>query len=294
MKGFIYKITDKVNGMVYIGQTRYTVEFRWRQHLNRKDGTLMHNRMQKYGKERFTVETLEECPVHSLDEREMFYISKYDSFNSGYNLTIGGEGKKDLVLDDKYDEIKSLYLSGFSTNKIGTLFNIDKATVKKILNSLGVKLRPTKTFKLNAEERLELIEKYHTGYSLKALGKEYDVAPGTIKEYLIRYNVDLRDKYSIMEDEEGQDNMINDYLNSEIHLRDILKKYKCTFHTFKRILSIKGISLGNKKHFKMSDGECLECIRLYTQGSTIKELAKRFEVDKCTIRSMLKRYNVYK
>lgn len=32
MIGYIYKITNKVNNKVYIGQTRYTVEFRWRQH----------------------------------------------------------------------------------------------------------------------------------------------------------------------------------------------------------------------------------------------------------------------
>lgn len=291
MKGFIYKITDKVNNKVYIGQTRYTVEFRWRQHLNRKDNTPMHNLMRKYGAERFTIETLEECPIERLNDREIFYIAKYDSFNNGYNLTIGGEGKR-LLLDDKYDEIKSLYLSGFSSNKIASLFNVDKTTIVKILRSLGVKIRNNKTFKLNAEERIELIDFYNTGHSLRSLGKMYDTSPGTIKEYLVKYNVDLRERYSIMDNKDAINELIDDYLNSEIYLKDLLSKHKCSFKTFKRILAIRGISMNYKKHFKMTNDECLECIRLYNSGIPVKDLARKFSVDKCTIYSLLRRYNI--
>ena len=65
----------------------------------------------------------------------MWYPSsnKFNTFKEGYNLTIGGDGNRCLLLDDKYDEIKSLYLSGFSSNKIATLYNVDKATIIKIL-----------------------------------------------------------------------------------------------------------------------------------------------------------------
>ena len=53
MEGFIYKITNKVNGKSYIGQTRNTVEFRWRQHYKAKDNKYFHRAIQKYGKENF-------------------------------------------------------------------------------------------------------------------------------------------------------------------------------------------------------------------------------------------------
>ena len=49
MKGYIYKVTNKVTGKSYIGQTRYTVEFRWRQHQHKKDNTYFHNSIKKYG-----------------------------------------------------------------------------------------------------------------------------------------------------------------------------------------------------------------------------------------------------
>ena len=105
MEGIIYKITNKVNGKSYIGQTRYTIEFRWRQHQHKKDKSYFHNAIHKYGVENFIVETIEECNVEDLNSREIFYIAKYNTFNDGYNLTIGGDGNRRLLLDDKYDEI---------------------------------------------------------------------------------------------------------------------------------------------------------------------------------------------
>lgn len=141
MKGIIYKITNKVNGKSYIGQTRYTLEFRWRQHIHKKDNTYFHNAIRKYGVDNFSIEALEEVEVSRLNDREIFYIAKYNTFNDGYNLTIGGDGNRRLLLDNSYEEIKSLYLSGFSSNKIATLYNVDKVSIVKILRQLGVKIR---------------------------------------------------------------------------------------------------------------------------------------------------------
>lgn len=133
MKGIIYKITNKVNGKSYIGQTRYTIEFRWKQHQHKKDNTYFHNAIHKYGVGNFSIEILEECDIDMMNAREIFYIAKFDTFRNGYNLTIGGDGNRRLLLDDKYDEITELYLSGFSSNKIASLYGVDKASIVKIL-----------------------------------------------------------------------------------------------------------------------------------------------------------------
>lgn len=156
MKGKIYKITNKVNGKVYIGQTRYTLEFRWKQHIHKKDNTYFHNAIKKYGPDNFQIELLEECPVEILDSREVFYIAKYNSFKDGYNLTIGGDGKRKIISDNQYNEIKELYLSGFSSNKIAELFKVDKATILKILHLLDVKIRKN-NLDINRQEFEELV-----------------------------------------------------------------------------------------------------------------------------------------
>ena len=292
MKGIIYKITNKVNGKSYIGQTRYTIEFRWRQHQHKKDNTYFHNAIHKYGIQNFSVEVLEECDVEKLNSREIFYIAKYNTFKEGYNLTIGGEGNKHLVLDDKYDEIKELYLSGFSSNKIATLYNVDKATIIKILRSLDVKIRD-KSIKINHQEFLELIQDYKTGYSLRELAKRYDCSSRSLKEYLLRKGIDIKDKYTILKDEESQERMINEYLDGDTSLKELLNKYHCSYNTFTKTLSLHGIDKkGKGNHFKLNPSKCLEAIRMFNTGSSVKDISKRFEVDKCTIYSLFKRYHV--
>ena len=290
MKGYIYKITNKVNGKSYIGQTRYTIEFRWRQHIHKKDNTYFHNAIKKYGVDNFIVEKLEECNIEDLNEKEIYYIAKYNTFKDGYNLTIGGDGNRTLLLDDKYEEISSLYLSGFSSNKIATLYKVDKASIVKILKQLGIKIR-NNSLNINRQELKELIQDYQNGYSLRELAKRYNCLGPELKEFLIKKGVDLRQKYSILEDTKSQELLIKDYTSSTIRLKDIQHKYHCSYATLLKVLSINGISKG-KYSFKLSDKECLKVIEQFNSGKKIKDIAHSFKVDKATIYSLLKRYNV--
>ena len=74
MNGFIYKITNRVNNKMYIGQTRFTVEHRFKQHI--KNFNIEHRSQPLYnafansGIENFEVSVLEECPIEKLNERE--------------------------------------------------------------------------------------------------------------------------------------------------------------------------------------------------------------------------------
>jgi group I intron endonuclease len=293
MKGIIYKITNKVNNKVYIGQTRYTLEFRWRQHQHKKDNTYFHNAIRKYGVDNFSIEILEECDVKDLNSREMFYIAKYDSFKNGYNLTIGGDGNRRLVLDDKYDEIKELYLSGFSSNKISDLYGVDKASIVKLLKSLGVKIR-SNALNINNQELQEIIRDYKTGHSLKSIAKRYGCSPTGLKDFLRKKGVDLKDKYEIIKDKEAQEMLINDYLDNILRVEDIIKKYHCTYTTLKKILSLHGIQQKGmgKGPYKISPQECLDAIKMFGDGKTVRQIAKHYKVDVGTIYSLFKRYHV--
>lgn len=292
MKGIIYKITNKVNGKSYIGQTRYTLEFRWRQHIHKKDNTYFHNAIRKYGEDNFIKEILEECDVNYLNSREIFYIAKYNTFKEGYNLTIGGDGNRVLLLDDKYDEIKSMYLAGFSSNKIAVLYSVDKATIVKILKQLGVKIKD-RGININNQEFNELVEDYKSGYSLKELAKRYDCSDTGLKEYLIKKGVDINVKYSILEDKNAQLQLIKEYTDpySKLKLSELLHEYHCSFNTFNKILSLHGVSKGRYK-LKLKPIECLKVIEMINSGTSVQNVAKMMEVNKTTIYTILKRYNV--
>ena len=90
----IYKVTNKINGKVYIGQS-VDIGRRWRQHMTAEDDIYFHKAIQKYGVENFEWEVIEQCKKKDLDAREAYWIEYYDSFNKGYNCTKGGEGVSD-------------------------------------------------------------------------------------------------------------------------------------------------------------------------------------------------------
>ena len=78
-----------------IRQTKQTLEQRDKRHLSQlNDNTYFHRALQKYGRENFLLELIEDnIPFSELDEKEKFYIDKFNSFyttGKGYNLTQGG------------------------------------------------------------------------------------------------------------------------------------------------------------------------------------------------------------
>lgn len=95
-KGRIYKITNKENGLIYIGCTVNSLEKRFGEHLSRcftsEHKSKLYNSMKKYGQENFTIELIEECDLNVIYETEKKYIESYDSYDNGLNSTIGGEG----------------------------------------------------------------------------------------------------------------------------------------------------------------------------------------------------------
>jgi hypothetical protein len=93
--GIIYKVTNRINGKSYIGQTVKPLSERISEHvchaLLKKDNTYFHNAIRKYGKENFEWKIIVECSsLEKLNTVEIEMIKKHDTFESGYNLNLGG------------------------------------------------------------------------------------------------------------------------------------------------------------------------------------------------------------
>ena len=141
--GFIYKITNKINGKSYIGKTEQTVEKRFKEHISdaRNKAHMdrpLYRAIRKYGIENFIIETLEECD--NAVEREVFWIKHYNTFgNSGYNATIGGDGKPwiniPLVL-------AALEFNDYRCARVSDLLGYSVSSIKEIADKFGIKTAP--------------------------------------------------------------------------------------------------------------------------------------------------------
>ena len=102
----IYKITNKLNNMVYIGQASDLKE-RLSQH-KQKRFVPIDMWINMIGVENFDFEIVEEGPDIDLNEREQYYIKYYNSQKTGYNKQDGGfnnsigegNGRAKLTYDD--------------------------------------------------------------------------------------------------------------------------------------------------------------------------------------------------
>ena len=92
----IYLITNLINGKQYVGQTIRGYKVRWKihcynaKHLNRYS-QYIDKAVNKYGISNFKLSLIETVPIEQKDEKEIYYINKYNTYKRGYNQTIGGD-----------------------------------------------------------------------------------------------------------------------------------------------------------------------------------------------------------
>lgn len=141
---YIYKITNLINQKKYIGKTLKTPEERWKEHIRDSQKIENSNRplykaFNKYGVENFILETIEECSINEINEKEAYWIEAYGSFKYGYNATLGGDGKHYC----DYDLIYGLFQKGKNITEIANITGYDVATCRIALEN----------FKISEEER---------------------------------------------------------------------------------------------------------------------------------------------
>ena len=219
----IYKYENKINGKIYIGQS-VNIKVRYAQHLydahTLKTSSLLAKAIHKYGIENFTFEIIELCSKEQLNEREIYWISYYDSYRNGYNNTPGGKSLKGenhpraLVTEEDVWLIRELYNSRIPRKEAFTIFdnpNITQRGFKKIWDGenwsdvhMDVYTEANKQWHstvacghsedqydrssldraLKQDEIDMLVKDYNSGLNIHQLTKKYNRDYGVIQKYL--------------------------------------------------------------------------------------------------------------
>ena len=200
MTKFIYKITNLINGKIYIGQTnnptRRFQEHRAKGYRNENE-KILYKAFDKYGIENFSFEIVEE--TENYNEREQYWIKFYNSLAPyGYNMTEGGEnppvfhGEEHHLCSHSKETVdlikKMLKETSATTAEIAKITNYNTSSINRI--NLGelwfdenedYPIRKKNTLIGKRTRALAIIEDLlHTNLTQKEIAKKYGVGRSTV------------------------------------------------------------------------------------------------------------------
>ena len=113
----IYKITNKINGKIYIGQTIRPLIQRWNRHCCQSTVSAISHAIKKYGKHNFDIAIVSRArTINELNHREALSIRLFNSLSpNGYNLEMGGKNK---LISDETRLKQSLAHIGLKYNRV--------------------------------------------------------------------------------------------------------------------------------------------------------------------------------
>lgn len=162
----IYKLTNEINGKMYIGQTWQSLSQRWHGGKGYDECPYLANAIKKYGKQNFKYEvlvTVNDQPT--ADWMENFWITTFNSVDKkiGYNLKAGGSyGKHSQATKDKislknreYTEkesniVKDYTSATYSNSELKNKYGISSTHLYRILKRNNIVLS-------NIQDRLKSI-----------------------------------------------------------------------------------------------------------------------------------------
>lgn len=303
MKSGIYCIQSILSKKVYIGQSvDVKRRLQWHECLlkkNKHENSMLQNYCNKYWIHNLEFKIIEKCSIDLLDEREIFWINKFDSMkrNLGFNRESGGN------LGKKYSEERILSLTGKCNPMYGKKWT-DSQREKIVMANRG------NSKVLNESDVNKIKENLANGISQSEIAKKYNVKFSTINkimkcvnwswvsehlnEKLINYSSVKKQKKINNIQEVKLKKINNDKIKNEIYKKVlidyehgmekglIIKKHGISNTTYIRITS----KLHNQKKEKLKN----DIINLKNNGLTGKEIAARLNIHTCTVTEYLKKY----
>lgn len=159
---YIYKITNKINGKIYIGKTSLPkIEDRMQQHIRdskkiRCGKRPLYDAFNKYGIENFTIEEIEQVANDDIaSQREQYWIEKLRTYigfkdSVGYNATLGGDSRRLY----NYNELADAYLALGTIKEVAIQYNCDPKVVRNACREHNIPIKNA-----HNQKRIQRIDK---------------------------------------------------------------------------------------------------------------------------------------
>lgn len=168
--GYIYLITNMINGNKYVGQSKcQDIEQRWKYHKQMREcsiGRYLLNAYRHHGIENFKFQIICICFDEDCNKYEEEYIMKFNTLSpNGYNLKGGGHFTKHhtdtkVLMSQRTKEMMTPEHRAYLSNKLKTVFRSNRGNhlSQEIKNKIGVSIRKFWESK-SKDERKEIVHK---------------------------------------------------------------------------------------------------------------------------------------
>lgn len=153
----VYKTTNLLDGSIYIGQDSYNRD----SYLG--SGKILKRKIKELGKENFKKEILCKCTSsEELDEKEIYYIKKFNTIENGYNILKGGKGNSYLEYIENMKKttnnrknpmagksVLDIWIEKYGKEKASIMW--EKSNLKRSINRLNKGIKKIKAYNLHNE-----------------------------------------------------------------------------------------------------------------------------------------------
>lgn len=305
---YLYIIENIVNHKRYVGQTtnikkriyEHFRRLRNNKHINKK----LQNAFNKYGEESFifTYKEVEVKDLDELDELEIDLIKKLDSYNNGYNLTLGGEGG---LMPDKwllsFDDFCIIYFGGnnwkgFSSKIISKYFDCSRSFIDSIRRGEQYPLYLQQTKDLKKEDIERYIKKFQEIFNIKdsdnfisikrdIMTDEERIISLCLLKFIPNCKGELMERFSCsgqvferLKRGETYSKIYDAFSQmSENAQEEIAKKYEIEWN----------IGEQHKRCKKIKKEDLFLCYAAYEKGKAVREIANYYHLNYSTVKNWL-------
>lgn len=270
----LYKITNLINGKIYIGYTKQTLKKRFKQHCQPSSQcVLLCKAIQKYGRQNFIIEDIGSArnEAGALDA-EIQLIAQYQSYNDniGYNLTLGGKGSP--LTSKQKTERKKIF-----ARRQETLDNEPQEQKDARKLRLGNAIRAGYA-RMTPEERKEQKEKQSVARKEAWDKRKTEMTPEEIEQESAKKSEENRRRYQARKDTMTPEA----FTECEVQWKETMRIAKAKHKAEKTPADIKQSSIkrsdANPRTVHLTEQDKIDMRAAYALGTSIDQIRKKYGI----------------